>query len=178
MNKLVSILCLVVLVASCSNKNVSTKQKQLATIDSIEKILYKKAATEAINIKDGDVAVHAYMAFVDSFPNDSLALNYLFKAGEVANAIKHHTDAITYFERFVKFYPTHTKAPAALFLQAFICENNLSRLGQASTIYTQVINQYPKTQFAKDAEACINNLGKSPDELIKEFEEKNKKMNQ
>jgi hypothetical protein len=30
-------------------------------------------------------------------------------------------------------------------------------------------------KIAKDAEACINNLGKSDEELIKEFEAKNKK---
>jgi outer membrane protein assembly factor BamD (BamD/ComL family) len=33
-----------------------------------------------------------------------------------------------------------------------------------------VIEKYPESQLAKDAQASINNLGKSVEELVREFE--------
>jgi len=165
----------IVTIYSCVNKKtVATKETIQSSIDSVEKVLYATAATAPINKTAGEIAVKTYANYVMKFPLDEKSPGYLFKAGEVASAIKMNKEAIEYFELFVKNYPKNKKAASALFLQAFICENDLQELGRANQIYIQVIEQYPGTNFARDAAASINNLGKSPEDLIKEFEAKNK----
>jgi outer membrane protein assembly factor BamD (BamD/ComL family) len=162
---------------SCNNKKKSLQEIQISAIDSIEKVLYATAANEPIDVNKGNIAVMSYINYVDSFPNDSLSEKYLFKAAEVANSIKQYKNAVLFFERYAKDYSNNSKAAAAMFLEAFIFENNLSKYGEAHKVYTKLIELYPKSKFAEDAAICIINLGKSPDELIKEFEAKNKKMN-
>lgn len=180
MKKIVRFLIVaVVTIVACNTKDKS-KDKSIYTakIDSIERVLYSTAATEPINVKNGELAVNAYANFAEAFPTDSMAPDYLFKAAEVASSIRLTQPAINYFDKLLKQYPNHKKAPIALFLKGFIYENDLHELGKANTIYNEVIKLYPKSKFAADAQACINNLGKSPEDLIKEFEEKNKSINQ
>ena len=45
---------------------------------------------------------------------------------------------------------------------------------EARTIYNQIIREYPTSSFAEDSKAAIKNLGKTDEELVKEFLKKNK----
>ena len=54
-------------------------------------------------------------------------------------------------------------------------DNFLNDDAKAKIIYEEVIAKYPNLSYANDAKAAINNLGKTDEELIKEFEKKNKK---
>ena len=83
--------------------------------------------------------------------------------------------AIEFFKQAYNTYPDFKKASYCLFLQAFIYENQLHQLGEADQLYREVIKKFPNDKIAQDAQACINNLGKTDEELIKEFEAKNKK---
>ena len=154
-------------------KSTSEKMELKTRVDSIENVLYKTAASAPVNAANGEAAIQAYVGYANKFPKDSLSADYLFKAGEVASAIKQCKPAIEYFDRFIKEYPNHSKAATALFLKAFILENDLNSYGEATTVYQKVIEKYPNTSFARDAAACIQNMGKSTEELIKEFEKKN-----
>ena len=49
----------------------------------------------------------------------------------------------------------------------------LNNESEARTIYHQIIREYPSTSFASDARACLQNIGKSDEELVKEFLKKN-----
>ena len=61
-----------------------------------------------------------------------------------------------------------------LFLQGFVYESQLHNIIRAKEAYTEFIRKYPRHQLAKDAQFSIENLGKSDEELIKMFEEKNR----
>ena len=52
-------------------------------------------------------------------------------------------------------------------------DNYLNDDEQAKTIYEEVIAKYPTSTYANDAKAAIKNLGKTDEELIKEFKKKN-----
>jgi TolA-binding protein len=82
--------------------------------------------------------------------------------------------AINIYNRILKSYPDFKKAPECLFLKAYVYENNLGQLNKARVFYQEFIDKYPDNDFADDAEISIQNLGKSPEELIREFEEKMK----
>lgn len=59
---------------------------------------------------------------------------------------------------------------AQLYDDAFILNNE----SEARTIYHQILREYPKSSYANDAKACIQNLGKSDEQLVEEFLKKNK----
>lgn len=42
----------------------------------------------------------------------------------------------------------------------------------ARKLYTEVVEKYPNERIALDAKLCIQHLGKSDEELIREFEKK------
>jgi len=48
----------------------------------------------------------------------------------------------------------------------------LNELGRAKDIYTEFLKRFPKSNLADDAQASIDNLGKTPEELMKSFEHK------
>lgn len=151
-----------------------TEEKYLQQIDSMEKILY--AHPEAGLNKDAAIkTVNVYANLVKDYPNTKLAADYLFKAGEISSSLNNSQEAIAFFKNAYDNYPDFKKSAYCLFLQAFIYENQLHQLGAAEQLYREVIKKFPNEKIAQDAQACIDNLGKTDEELIKEFEAKNKK---
>ena len=144
----------------------------LKLVDSLEAILRTK---QTIDYQLGVAMVKGYVDFVNANPNDEKTVEFLFKAGDVCMNLKQGQKAIEFFSKVHDDHLKSDKTQMALFLQAFIYETQLNDLNKACTIYNQVISEYPGTKLAGDAKASIDNLGKSDDELIKEFEKKNKK---
>jgi tetratricopeptide (TPR) repeat protein len=143
--------------------------RYLAIIDSLEtKALAKK--NEPINSALGFSLVKFYAEFADHYADDPKSPEYLFKAGDISSNLNAAQPAIEYYKKITEKYPQYEKAPLALFLQGFIYENQLNDTASAGKIYREVIGKYPGTQVAKDAAASIQHLGKTPEQLIQEFE--------
>ena len=182
MTKFNSIYCLVIIVAlsACSNgakKNVIEKPSEavyIHQIDSMEKLLYANPDA-GFNKDAAQKTVNVYANIVKDYPSTKLGAEYLFKAGEISSSLNHSQEAINFFKTVYENYPDFKKASYCLFLQAFIYENQLHQLGEAEQLYREVIKKFPDERIAQDAKACIDNLGKTDEELIKEFEAKNKK---
>ncbi len=144
----------------------------LHKVDSLET---KLRSQQQMDHQLGADMVLAYANFLNEFPEDEKVVEYLFKAGDVSMNMKEGKQAIDFFAKVHDDHLKSDKAQMALFLQAFIYETQLKDLAKAKSIYFQVIAEYPDTKLASDATASIQNLGKSDDELILEFEKKNKK---
>jgi outer membrane protein assembly factor BamD (BamD/ComL family) len=169
------------LISSCSNnkKNVEEKdataitgkQKYEHKIDSIEA---KMQATRDLPLDQGTAmfAMKFYDEYASYFPDEAKSPAYLFKAGELANSLQMPQPALKYLDRLMTKYPKYKNAPYALFMQGMIYDDQLKDTANARKIYLEVIAKYPKSHLAKDAQASIQNLGKSPEELIRAFEKK------
>jgi hypothetical protein len=116
--------------------------------------------------------VALYEDYVMRFAGDSLCPKYLFKAGELSLNAGKPQQAIRFFKILSDRYTTSAKAPYALFLQGFIYETKLNSYGKASELYETILRQHPAHQAAKDAAACLRNMGQSDQELIRQFEKK------
>lgn len=114
----------------------------------------------------------AYVAYATRFDNYENAAEYLFKAGEIAMGINMTSESIKYLDKVYNNYPDYERRPYALFLRAFVLENQANNLDEAERVYTQFIEEYPQHEMADDAKYSIDNMGKSPEELIREFEKK------
>jgi outer membrane protein assembly factor BamD (BamD/ComL family) len=77
------------------------------------------------------------------------------------------------YDDFATRFPDDPKAPEALFFLGFVYDNQINDDTKAGTYYNDFLKKYPKHVLAKDVEASIRNLGKTDEELIREFERMN-----
>ena len=115
--------------------------------------------------------VDMYINFANTYPDDSMAVENLFKAAEFCLNLGEGQRAIELYDRVITEYPDFRKVPECYFLTGYVYENYLGDLENARIIYAAFIEKYPDNEFADDAEISIQNLGKTPEELIKQFEE-------
>ncbi|PCJ83416.1 MAG: hypothetical protein COA57_11320 [Flavobacteriales bacterium] len=153
---------------SC-NSEVSEKEQLTQNITKLENQLRKN---DQLNESVANQVIQAYKEYADKFPNDSIAPDYLFKAGEVSIGLRQYTSAISFLERLNEHHPKYAKAPECFFLIAFVYDAYLSRKGKAKEMYEKFIEQYPDHHFADDAKASIEHMNMSDEDLIKMFQEK------
>ena len=117
-------------------------------------------------------AIATFSKYVEDNPEAIEAADVLFKAVEVSvNTRQDPQQSIGLVNKLVTDYPKFDKNPVALFMLAtFVYDEQLGDLDKARETYQQVIDNYPESPFAKDAEISITQLGMTPEELIKMFE--------
>ncbi|HPJ62299.1 hypothetical protein [Lentimicrobium sp.] len=143
-------------------------KKEIAGIEILEKDLTDQAARP--DPEKLASLLDAYTAFVDNHPADSMAPLYLYKAINLSMGVNNGAKAMQLTDRMLNEYPKDSRIPEAIFLKAYIYENQLSNLGLALKTYQDFLSRFPEHELADDAQAAIDNLGKSPEELIREFE--------
>jgi len=159
----------VVVFTACSSKQENLKTE----IKTQEDTLFADANKMIDKVKAREL-IDKYVQYGDEFPESLDAPQMLFKAGDMSMNLNMPKEAIEIFDRIMNNYPDYEKTPQCLFLKGYIFENNLGDLNTAKKIYEEFLQKYPDDEFADDAEVSIKNLGKSPEELIKEFEEQQK----
>lgn len=115
-----------------------------------------------------------YIDFVGKYPSDTAAPNFLFNAANIKMNTNNPDISIKHFEELIKQYPEHKVAASSIFLLGFVYENYKNDLVKAKEMYVQFLTKYPNHPLASSAKGSIDNLGKSPEQLILEFEKKNK----
>jgi TolA-binding protein len=170
-----------IIASSCGNdetKVVQQPKKELPRqvfVDQIRKYEAEMHRSMVLDPNTASLAVKAYDDFSKIFPNDSLTPDFIFKAGEISTANQQYPQALMYYQQITTQYPSYKFSAEALYLQGYLLDNFLNDEVKAKAVYEQVITKYPDLSYATDAKAAIKNLGKSDEELIKEFEKKNKK---
>ncbi len=166
-NILFVVMFAILAIAGC-NRNVKTTENDAK---KAEEALFN--ADQTLNAEAVSNAVETFDKFATDNPEDAKAPEYLFKALEVSvNTKQAPQKSIDLANRLIANYPEFDKNPVALFMLAtFVYDEQLHDLDKARDTYQQIIDNYPGNPFAKDAEISIKQLGMTPDELIKMFEE-------
>ncbi len=115
-------------------------------------------------------------AFAKKAPTDANAAKYLFQAAETARSIKKYDQALTIYDQIYADFSSYPKAPQAMFLKAFTLDSEMQQYDKARTLYEEFMTKHPQDEFADDTKFLLENLGKSDEEIIKQFEEQQKKM--
>lgn len=147
-------------------------EDQLAYIAGLEKKVWGLDATPTG--PDAKKLLNAYSAFVNANRDHELAPEFMFNAGRLSSTTGKPRKAIELFTDLHDNFPGYKKRTEAAYLVAFIYDSQLNDREKARAAYEKVIELYPDSPWADDAQASINNLYKTDEELIKEFEEKNK----
>jgi tetratricopeptide (TPR) repeat protein len=143
-------------------------------LNSIKTIEAKLKTTVTPDAYTYNTAITTYLKFANSFPNDSMAPKCLFDAANISMSLNQYQRAINLYDTINTKYPTFKKAADCVFIRGFIYDDKLKDTANARKMYQMVIDKYPNDSLAVQAKAAISILGKSYDEIIKEFEAKNK----
>jgi TolA-binding protein len=154
---------------------IQCKPDPKAKITALEaKIADENFKMDENGMQTANELVAAYIDYAENFKKSAEAPDYLFKAADISLNINKSREALDLYNRIIYQYPDFKKVPECLFLVAYIYENYEQNFGKAKEVYEMFIAKYPNHDFADDAAISIQNMGKSPEELIRMFEEKNK----
>jgi tetratricopeptide (TPR) repeat protein len=122
---------------------------------------------EARRAGNAEGALEQYRTVVDQFPGDSLAEPSQFAIASILqNDLHDFPGAIAAYKKYVQLYPGKKNTPSALFLVGYIYHNELKNLDSASAMYTLFLEKYPDHEMAVSARYELENLGKSPEDLL------------
>lgn len=159
-----------VYVASCqpgqSWRKEQIDKKETALMESAKS---GKADTAAVNS-----LLTAYESYATDFPKDTLAADYLFKSADFYRYMHRPAKSVALYKKIYDGYPSLAKRPYALFLEGFIYENEMGVLDSAQMKYEKFLKDYPNHPIADDIQATLNNLGKTPEQMIAEFQARQK----
>lgn len=162
------------LLSACAGTGEKSEKKDndlTASIKKLEDDLYG-ADQSKFDRQKANQLVDLYTEYADKYPDDTAAPEYLYKASDLSMNLRQPVETIDLFNRILDNYPDYEKAPTVLFLKAFVYEDQMNDLDRAKQYYELFLEKYPDNEFADDAKVSLKNLGKSPEELIKEFEGK------
>lgn len=159
MKLFLSLLSLVILVG-CSSKKT-------------DKELFDEAQA---NLKQDKIpeAVMAFEEIVNDHSDSDLAPEVLSQlAGLYQNKkIKSLSEkenlekAIELFKKLNTDYPNSSFAPSGLFMAGFINANELQNYDEATKLYKQFLEEYPNDELAASAQAELDNMGLTPEEIL------------
>lgn len=164
-------ICMIIMSCTQSQKNDAENRRKAiaqtaASLDSIRN-------TRLLLPDDIYPLTTAYWQYYEDFKEDTLSPYYLYKAAEWAVYIQQGIKAISYLKRIEQEYPNYSDMSNVMFLTGFIYDNEVKDFDNAKKYYTLFLEKYPEHPLANDTGILIQNLGKSPEDLIKEFEAKN-----
>ena len=160
-------LLLAAMMLSCGEKMSVEKINELES-----KVFAKDAVLSSENVIQ---LVDAYLLFAKQNPNDQQTPEFLFKALDVAVGVNAEgpQKAIDIANILIERYPDFEMTQMAMFVKGFVYENMIGDLRNAEMTYRQFIEKYPNSPIVEDVKATLENLGLTPEELIRKFEEAN-----
>ena len=168
----VVVLLSVVIFSGCNFfKTSSSEEELLNQVKKAETALYGDDKNFKFDQKTAGDVVLAYENFVKEYPKSKNSPEMLLKAADLHRAMKNYPAALEVYQRIEKNYSGFEKLPQVVFLEGFVYENEMYKLEKAKERYEYFLSQYPSHELADDVKFSLQNLGKSPEEIIKDFEQ-------
>ena len=158
---------LAIMMMACGNGKLKVEdlEKAEATLYNEDMTANKEAFHEVYDL---------FCQYAEQNPEAEDAPEWLFKALNLSFQCKEPQESIELLDKLTEKYPAYKNTPVAMFMVAsLVYEEKLGELGKARMLYEKLIAEYPDNDFVPSARQSIINLGKTPDEIIREFEEMN-----
>ena len=163
MKKYLFLIFVPLLIISCS------KNTDKDYFDQGNNLLKEKEITEAVK---------SFEQLLSEYPKSELAPKALLQLASVyqnkmdstINPRDSFDRAQKYFKQVYDKYPSSPDAPRSLFLSGFILANDLRNYDEATRIYKLFLEKYPSDPLATSAQEELNNMGLTPEEILKRNE--------
>jgi len=138
---------------------------------------YFDSAVEKAKAKNFSEAVKEYDLLASEFPNSDYTCKGLLEAGKIyhsilipaankADTMKSFRTAISYYKRILNDFDDKPEAESALFMMGFIQANEINQFDSAKISYMTYIKKYPNSPMISSVNLELNNLGKTPDQIL------------
>lgn len=114
--------------------------------------------------------LNAYESFADKYPDNPQSAGYLYKAADFYVSMGKPLRGITLYQKIYDNYPKSDKRAYALFVQGYVFEDKVHNYQNAQLKYHQFLQEYPDHPLARDVRLSLMNLGKTPEQMVAEFE--------
>lgn len=151
---------LILLFTACNTH----KEKDL--LDSASAKAKAKNYSEAL--KDYQTIINEYSKS-DNAAESIFAVAAMYHMYQIPNISKEESlkKAVSYYQKLYEQFAKNEKASKALFMAAFIQANELNQLDEARKSYQIFLENFPNHELASQAKIELENLGKSPEEMLK-----------
>lgn len=153
---------------ACTNTSSDKK-----TIRSEQELLDQiKGWSRTDSLKNPEVMKKYTLAldeFLENYPESPEHENFLFLAANNAGNLGNYDDAAYKFARFSEKYPTSRSHPESLIAAGFLYNNEVHNLDSARKYYEIFIITYPDHDYAEDIQSELDNLGKTPEEMLEDI---------
>ncbi|HVY18200.1 MAG TPA: outer membrane protein assembly factor BamD [Rhodopila sp.] len=159
--RIYAFLALPLLLAACgSSKSDDTAQAPAPTppVDT----LYNNGL-DALNAHRYDTAEDQFNAVEQNYPYSSWAVNAQLMSGYTLYLQNKYTDALTTLDRFIQLHPAHRDIAYAYYLRALCYYEQIADIErdqrgtqQAMDALREVVNRFPDTAYARDAQLKID----------------------
>ncbi len=127
-------------------------------------------ATGSLNPVTGNHYIQSVENLAILLPSYPGAPELLLKAAETARTMRSFNKTLELYNQILLTFPDYEKAPQIKFLEAFTLDNDLKQYELAKTKYEAFLAAYPDHEFADDTRFLLENLGKTDEDIIKNFE--------
>jgi tetratricopeptide (TPR) repeat protein len=134
-----------------------------AMVDQEMKLVHPEVVPEFTAILEG------YALSLDS-SQEAKKAELLFEAGNANRAVGNFARAVAFYQLVATNKADLQKAANSQFMMAFVFENDMQALPQAKAAYEAFLQNFPKSEMAADARIALANLGKSPEQMLKELQ--------
>ena len=120
-------------------------------------------------------AVLLFEEIVDEHPDSDKAPEVLSQLASIYQnkMLKNLSDneslkkSVTLFRKIYEDYPESNFAPTGLFMSGFVLANELNNYEQATETYNLFLDKFPNHDLATSAKEEVENMGLSPEEILK-----------
>lgn len=139
---------------------------------------YMNEASENLKNNKTSEAVEAYQLLIDEYSESEQAPEALYQLATIyermllPNLTKDESlsKCIESFKRVFEKYPQNKFAPISLFMSGFVQANEMQNYDEATKAYNLFLQVYPDHELAKSAKEELDNMGLSPEEILKKAE--------
>ena len=149
-----------------------SKSKIESQIKEDQSVLYGDGKSFNFDKTKAEALIASYDKYITAFPQDEKTPSYIFNQSEVYATLKDYDKSIACYQKVYNDYKDSDKAATCLFMLGFTYEDKIKDLNKAKTYYEEFLAKFPNHELADDVQFSLSNLGKSPEEIMKQFEEK------
>ncbi|MFO8087158.1 MAG: tetratricopeptide repeat protein [Bacteroidales bacterium] len=163
---------MVLLISACNQKSLTEEEQKQARRDTIQRLdqkLFDESMTGNFNADTAKLLSEHFLSFVDQFPKDSLADDYLFKSARIQMSLKNFKEAVQQFSRIEDDYQESEYMPQVLMMKGTIYQDELGQTDEARKAYQQLLDDYPDSEFTKDARILLRYIEQDPEEMLEDL---------
>ena len=173
MKKILLILAILIGIIGCNGNDEEDLRKN---IEEAEAQLKEDTENDEMNKEHVLEAAEAYERYLEKYPGDSVAPNYMARAASLYADAGEFPKAVALSDSVQAKYPDSEMAPYALHLKAYkIYELGMSDLPKAEEAYHKFLMQYPEHELVSSVLFSLEHLGKSDEDILREIKKKTMK---